>query len=211
MKKPSPLFVYEVLLVIAMFAAGFFLYDKLPAQIPSHWNTAGDVDDYMRKEIAVVLFPLITLGLAALFPTLEKIDPRKANYKLFEKPWISLQAVIVTFFAYIYFVTLYLTFNPEMGAESFITGGIGLMLVLLGLLMRKFKQNYFVGIRTPWTLDNEKVWNKTHRFGGWTFVAGGALMFLNAFISWQTVLVTIFAITLAVLPPVVYSYWLSRG
>lgn len=210
MKKPSPLFIFEILLVISMFAAGFFLYDKLPAQIPSHWNAAGEVDDYIRKEIAVILFPLITLGTAMLFPVLEKIDPRKDNYKLFEKPWIALQAVIVSFFAYIYFVTLYLTFNPEMGADSFVIGGIGLMLTLIGFLMRKFKQNYFVGIRTPWTLHSEKVWNKTHQLAGWTFVTGGLMMFINAFLSWHVIIVTILAVTIAIAPPVVYSYLLSR-
>lgn len=209
-KKISALFVYEILLVIAMFAVGFSLYDKLPAQIPSHWNASGDVDNYMRKELAILLFPSITLVMALLFPVLEKIDPRKKNYALFRKPWIALQAIIITFFAYIYFVSLYLTFNSGMSAGAFVTGGIGLMFILIGSCMSKIKQNYFVGIKTPWTLDNAEVWDKTHKFGGITFALAGLIIFLNAFLNWHTGAVTAFAVILAAVSPIVYSYLLPR-
>ena len=210
MKFSSPVFLLQILIVIGMFATGWLLFDQLPEQMPTHWNIAGEVDGYMPKGTAIILFPAITLGIAILFPILSMIDPRKEKYTLFRRPWLILQTVIVIFFAYLYFVSIYLAFNPAVSITPFIFVGIGVLFIVIGNYLGKVRQNYFVGIKTPWTLHSEEVWNKTHRLGSWAFLIAGILILVNGFIQWQLVPVMVAAIIIAAVVPIVYSYILYR-
>ena len=205
-----PIFLTQLSVVLLMIIVGIVLYDALPEQIPAHWNTAGEVDSYMDKMHAVLLFPGITLLMVVLFPLLSSIDPRKKNYKSFLRPWHIVQMAIVAFFAYLYFVILYLAFHPQASIEMFVFVGIGVLFIIIGNYLGKMRQNYFVGIKTPWTLNNEKVWNKTQRVGGWAFLIAGLIILINGFVQWQLVASMVFAIVLAVLLPIVYSYYAYR-
>jgi len=213
MNKPrffSGVFLVQLLIAVIMFLVGLFLYDKLPDLILSHWNINGEIDSYWPKLTQIIFIPAITLALALLFQFLPKIDPKKEKYVLFQKPWIVLQMSIVLFFAYLYFVTFYMAFYPLTPIIPFIFGGIGVLFVLLGNYLGKIRQNYFVGIKTPWTLDNEEVWNKTNRLGGWMFTICGLIVFAEAFIQWQHVWVFIVSVLLTALVPVIYSYVIFR-
>lgn len=205
-----PLFVFQLSVVAAMLVAGLILFDALPDQLPSHWNVAGEVDAYVDKGLGIYLFPGITLAVVLLFPILSKIDPRKNKYKAFSRPWHILQTAIVLFFAYMYFVTLYLTFHPEASITQFIFVGIGVLFIIIGNYLGKVRQNYFVGIKTPWTLDNEEVWNKTQRVGGWSFLLAGLIILINGFVQWQLVATMGVAIGIAAIFPIVYSYVLYK-
>jgi uncharacterized membrane protein len=206
----SGVFLVQLLIAVIMFVVGWYFYDKLPDLVPSHWNINGEIDAYLPKLTQIILFPCITLALAVLFQLISRIDPRKEKYVLFKKPWIVLQMSIVVFFAYLYFVTLYMAFYPLTPIIPFIFGGIGVLFVLLGNYLGKIKQNYFVGIKTPWTIDNEEVWNKTHRLGGWMFTVCGLIVFAEAFIQWQIVWVFIASVILTAIVPIVYSYLIFR-
>lgn len=210
MKKTSLPFALQLLIVAGMLVVGGVLYDKLPADVPSHWNAAGEIDGYMSRTIFVLLLPGITFAMTMLFPLLQKIDPLKKNYKKFEKAWDVFRTAIILFMAYLYFVTIYVAFNPGISIEPFVFVGIGLLFAAIGSCMDKIKKNYFVGLRTPWTLDSEKVWDKTHKLGKWTFIGGGALLLVNAFLGWQPIFVVIVAILLAAVVPFIYSYWVHK-
>ncbi len=193
-----------------MLGTGWFLFDKLPDQMPTHWNIEGQADAYMSKNSAILLFPGITLAIALLFPILSMIDPRKEKYVLFRRPWLILQTVFVLFFAYMYFVSLYIALNPNVPITPFILGGIGVLFIVIGNYLGKVRQNYFVGIKTPWTLHSEEVWNKTQRIGGWTFLFAGIVILINGFVKWQLAAVMIAVIAVAVVVPIIYSYILYR-
>lgn len=210
MKFSKPVFAIQLLIIAAMVIATWLLYDKLPNMMPSHWNFEGAVDSYMEKTTWVYLFPGITLAMALMFPILSSIDPRKEKYELFRRPWLILQMVFVGFFAYLYFVSLYMALNPEVAITPFVLGAVGVLFVIIGNYLGKVRQNYFVGIKTPWTLDNEEVWNKTQRVGGWAFLIAGLFIFAEAFIKWQIGWIILTAIIVTVLVPVVYSYILYR-
>lgn len=205
-----PVFIIELLAVIAMLVTAYILWDKLPEMMPSHWNIEGEVDSYMDKSTWIWIFPGITLLIALMFPFLSRIDPKKEKYPAFRRPWLILQMVFVGFFSYIYFVSLYLTLNPEVSITGFIFGGIGVMFIFIGNYLGKVRQNWFMGIRTPWTLDNEEVWNKTQRLAGWLFLLAGLVIFAEAFIQWQVVWVMGIMIGIAAIVPIVYSYFLHR-
>lgn len=205
-----PIFIAQICTVAAMLIIGLLLWDKLPDMMPSHWNINGEVDSYLPKGTWIFIFPGITLLLVLMFPFFSRIDPKKEKYELFRRPWLILQMVFVGFFAYLYFVTLYIALNPDVPVVGFVFGGIGVMFILIGNYLGKVRQNWFLGIRTPWTLDNEEVWNKTQRLGGWLFLIAGLAIFADAFIQWQLAWVMGITTGIAVVVPIVYSYFIHR-
>ncbi len=205
-----PIFITQICIVISMLVVALILWPRLPEMMPSHWNVNGEIDSYMNKTTWVWLFPGITFLLALMFPFLSRIDPKKEKYTLFRRPWLILQMVFVVFFAYMYFISLYISLHPEVLITPFIIGGLGVMFTLIGNYLGKVRQNWFIGIRTPWTLDNEEVWNKTQRLGGLLFTISGLIIFAEAFIGWLLPWVVGISIAIAAIVPIVYSYFLYR-
>ena len=112
------------------------------------------------------------LGMIVLFWFLPKLDPKKENYEKFGKAWEVFQFAIIGFTAYIHIISLIMAMHPEYSMSPFMFGGLGVFFIILGNFMGKIRRNYFVGIKTPWTIDNEEVWNKTTRLSGWLWVLG---------------------------------------
>jgi uncharacterized membrane protein len=174
---------FQAAVLVVMTVAGAVLYPSLPARIPQHWNAAGQIDAWATKSLlSVFLFPLIVLGLVGLAWLLPRIDPLKASYKRFAGSYYLVMDVIVGFMAFIYAVMLYAAFNPAVQTSVLIPAAVGLLLAVLGNQLGKVKRNFFVGIRTPWTLASERVWTETHRIGGRVFVGCGIALALSAFL-----------------------------
>lgn len=199
----------QTVIVLSMLLLGYVSYPYLPEQVPSHWNFAGEPDAWMSKTKAVWFYPGMAIGILLLFSVISKMDPRRDKYRLFQKTWEILQTVILSFFAYLYFVTLYVTiYAPEVNMGQFVVGGIGLMFLLIGNYLGKIKQNYFIGIKTPWALHDEENWDKTQRMGGWCFFISGITLLLAGVFNIFMVQVMIASIVLAAIFPFIYSYYL---
>ena len=142
-----------------------------------------------------------------MFLVLPKIDPKKDRYTQFMKPYKILQNLIIAFLVIIYFVTGFYALGYEMNVSILIPVMIGGLFVIIGNYMSKLKSNWFVGIRTPWTLSSENVWNKTHRLGARVFIVGGIILGITAYVP-NPVNIYLFVINLIfiVFTPVVYSY-----
>jgi uncharacterized membrane protein len=202
-----------VLIMIAVATvAGLLLWNRLPDQIASHWNIHDQVDGYMSKFWGVFLLPLISLGVFALFRLVPSIDPLKANIAQFRETLNLFILLIVGFLLYLYGLTL----AWSLGYTNFKMSGallpaIGLLFIFIGFLLRQAKRNFFIGIRTPWTLSSDTVWNETHRIGAVLFMVSGVLAFLGGFFGGMTafrmMFVPIIGSTLFLL---VYSYVLYR-
>ncbi|MVM37365.1 DUF1648 domain-containing protein [Spirosoma sp. HMF3257] len=184
-----------------------FIWNQLPAEIAIHFDLEGNPNDWQRKETAALLFVSLSVILYLTLRFLPKIDPRgqlqSANYQ-------KLRFAVTLLFAAIMGWLFYMAAHRAEGKLS-----VGMLLALIGLLLAGMgnyittvKPNWFVGIRTPWTLENEVVWRKTHRLGGRLMVAGGLLSALLALIVPLTYKVGVFmtVTALTVLIPVVYSY-----
>lgn len=171
--------------VLAFVSPIMFLaaYSYLPESVPIHWNAQGQVDNYGSKAMAAFIF-FLPLLLALMFQFLPKIDPKKQNYVKFQKYYDIFAIFFIAFFVVVNGVMLTETLKPgTLSIGLVISIGVSLMLIVLGNMMGKIKHNYFMGIKTPWTLADPDVWNKTHRVGGIMWVVIGILALITSFIS----------------------------
>lgn len=171
--------------VLAFISPVMFLaaYSYLPESVPIHWNAQGQVDNYGSKAMAAFIF-FLPLLLALMFQFLPKIDPKKQNYVKFQKYYDIFAIFFIAFFVVVNGVMLTEILKPgTLSIGLVISIGVSLMLIVLGNMMGKIKHNYFMGIKTPWTLADPDVWNKTHRIGGIMWVVIGILALITSFIS----------------------------
>lgn len=204
--------VVLVLIVLALLA-GALLWNRLPEQMASHWNANDQVDGTMPRFWGVALMPLVTLGMFALFLILPAIDPLKANIAKFRGSFNLFIVLIVLFMLYIHALTLawslgYQNFRMSAAMLPF----MGILFIFIGTMLRQAKRNFFIGIRTPWTLSSDSVWDKTHQLGSVLFMISGAFAFIGAFIGGVTAFLLIFIPLIgSTLFLVVYSYLLYRS
>lgn len=201
---------YNWIVIALMFGLGVWLYPILPALIPTHWGVSGQVDGYMRKEIGVWLLPLIVLAMNLMFGWMPRLDPKKDKYKLFAREWKIIQGVLVTFFGYIFAVSLYIALNQGTEMLPFMFVGLGSLFIVMGNYLSKIRQNYFIGVKLPWTLADEDNWNKTHRYASWTFVVAGIVTLAEAKLQWYAPGIVFAGIMLAAFLPMIYSYLLFK-
>ncbi|MCJ7826280.1 SdpI family protein, partial [Patescibacteria group bacterium] len=197
-------------IIVLMFIVGLVLFPMLPDTIPIHWNVFGQVDNYMPKNPAVWFIPILTLLMFVSFQIFPHFDPKKDKYKLFKQEWKIMQAGLVGFMAYLQFTILYITLHPSVPMMPMMFIGLGALFILMGNYMSKIRQNYFIGMKLPWTLANEDNWNKTHRFASWCFVGAGILTLAEAYFIWFAPVVIFGSIFLALALPIIYSFLLFK-
>lgn len=205
-----------MIVVLTMIAiatlAGLLLWNQLPDQIASHWNIQDQVDGYLPKFWGVFMLPLIALGIFVLFLVVPAIDPLKVNIAQFREVFNLFIVLIVGFMLYLYGLTL----AWSLGYDTFkmsnaLLPAIGLLFIFIGFMMRQAKRNFFIGIRTPWTLSSDTVWNETHRIGAVLFIISGILAFIGGFFGGMAAFWLMFAPMIgSTLFLLIYSYVLYR-
>jgi uncharacterized membrane protein len=200
-------------LVVAVLAAGISIwaYPHLPETIVTHWNLRGVPDGYSSRFWALALMPLVMLGMTGLLTVLPKIDPRRENYaKFIDSYWLIANAILV-FMGVAHVLVLANGMGYLVQVDRLLPLGVGLLFAFLGNYLTRIEPNWFIGIRTPWTLSSDAVWRKTHRTGGWLFVIGGIVIATGAFAP-RGALLPLFVATLIVVVgiPVVQSYVLWK-
>jgi len=211
MSTRTTIFVTIFLIALATIFS-VFVFDRLPEQMASHWNAANQVDGYLSRFWGAFLMPVVSIGILAMFLVIPAIDPLKANIAQFREYFNAFITLVVLFMVYMHILTMlwnlgYDQFN--MGAAML--PALGLIFVFAGLMMRKAKRNFFIGIRTPWTLSSDSVWEKTHQLGAKLFIASGILALLGAFFpdyAFWVVLIPVLGVTLFL---ILYSYVLYQN
>lgn len=204
-KNLKTLIVTSILIVLPVLA-GIILWDRLPEQMPTHWNAAGDIDGWTNKPFTVFGLPLILLAGQWLCVLGTLADPKKENHPtkiLHLVLWIIpvLSLVLGT-------ITYATALGKTVRVEVIMPILIGLILAIIGNYMPKCKQNYTIGIKIPWTLNSEENWNRTHRFAGWLWTFSGIVVMLTGFFGGFWIFLII--VLLMVLAPILYSYLLFR-
>src|SRR5213079_550684 len=200
-------------LVIAVVAVALSLwaYPRLPPSVVTHWSLNGTPDGYSSRLWALAIIPVMLVIMTVIFNVLPKIDPRHENYvKFLSSYWLIANAVIVFLLvAHGLIIAAGLGFSIQI--DRLMPLGIGLLFVFLGNFLTRVEPNWFVGIRTPWTLSSDTVWRRTHRTGGWVFVVGGFVLAASVFLPQGAFLpLLIAAILIVAVIPVVQSYILWK-
>ena len=195
-------------LIGLMIAFALAVYGRLPEQVPTHFGLSGEPDGWTPRLPGAFLMPLLAAGVYLLLIVLRRIDPRGANYSRFEETWWVFLNVIALLMTALHVLSLGFAIGWPIDMARAVTVTVGLLFVGLGNYMPRLRSNWWMGIRTPWTLESEEVWRDTHRVGGWAFVAAGLLVVLAGLLlepglrAWASGI----AFGTAIVIPLVYSY-----
>ena len=166
-------FLGAAIVILACLAGILIAYPKLPAMVPVHWNAHGEVDSWGPKWSLFLWGPGMMLGFVLLFAALPWLSPRKFDVNTFRPTYLYIMIVFVAVLAYINVMTLVAALGVMTDIGRAVVGGVCLLIALLGNVLGKVRRNFYIGIRTPWTIADERVWNKTHRLAARTsFVCG---------------------------------------
>lgn len=200
-----------LLLIVLPLIVGFAVYDQLPEELPTHWNARGEVDGTMPKMVALLVFPAIMLFSNAIFWALPYIDQKK-SLENSQKPLQVIQISSTLLVSVLSICTILIGLGYELDIATIVPIGVLLLFLVLGNFMGKIRPNAFMGIRTPWTMQNEEIWHKTHRLSGWVWVGMSLGLIGLRFLLSSEVFIFLFIAGIAtmVLIPVIYSFLLSR-
>ena len=181
---------------------GVILWDKLPQNMPIHWNASGEVDGWCNKVFAVFGMPLCMMAIHWLCVVVTLSDPKKQNHsqKMMALVFWLVPALTIVVFTMTYAVAM----GKSLQIDAVVSVFSGLLFVVIGNYMPKCKQNYTIGIKLPWTLHSEENWNRTHRFAGRIWVISGLAIILMGFFGLLWIMLGITLIMALV--PIVYSY-----
>lgn len=211
--KEHKLFLLSSLLCLFPIIIGLFIYDSLPMQIPIHWNINGEIDNYSSKFFAIIILPFCIFIFDFIMKLFIINDPKK---KVYPKPLMFVISLILPIINIIIFIIQLLQTkdNQSFSVNKVMFIFIGILFIIIGIYLPKVEQNYTIGVKIPWTLNDEKNWSKTHKVCGYTFIISGILFVIDAlFISSATLstFIIIFNIGIIIIIPTAYSFFIYKN
>jgi uncharacterized membrane protein len=197
-------FLVGALLIAGALVATFIAYPYLPNLVPTHWNLRGQPDGYSARWTLFVFTPGIMAALMGLFALLPWLSPRHFEVDTFTSTYLYIMLVSLGMFVYMHGFTLWAALHGALNVRHGIVGAVCLLVAMLGNVMGKVRRNFYIGVRTPGTIANERVWNATHRFAAKTFVLAGLAGLVLTF-AVGGIWVPFGVLLAGVLVPVVYS------
>ncbi len=196
----------NIALIVVSLLIGIFLYPALPAEIASHWNAAGVADGMLPKFWGVFLLPMlmiVVLGLSQLLPLL---DPMRANVESFRRSYQNFFFWIGVFLFYIFLLTVAWALGWRFNFTLALIPALAALFFVIGSLLAHSKRNWFIGIRTPWTMQSEEVWDKTNQLGGLLFKICAGLMLLGLVLPQYLIYFILLPVGATVVATIAYSY-----
>jgi uncharacterized membrane protein len=207
MKNMTKWEIAAISVIVASFVIGLASYQMMPEMMASHWGLEGNVNGYMPRFWGVFLVPAISAGLLGIFLAVPRIDPLKENVSKFIGYFEKFVVLILLFLFYVQALTLIWNLGYAFDIGQALAPAFAVLFYFIGVLTENSKRNWFVGIRTPWTLSSDIVWEKTNRMGGKLFKAmGDASLIGIAFPGlWISLLIALIVAVVAF--SYVYSYF----
>ena len=199
---------YPIVLALIGVATSLAVFDRLPAHVAAHWDLVGNPNGWVSRPVAAFLTPVVLLGVWALLRAAPLIDPRRENYNKFTSAYdITVAATLLLLFV-MHLIVLALGLGYHVAIARLGPAMLGALFLIIGNVMPLARSNFMFGLRTPWTLSNDRVWTRTHRLAGYTMSGAGLLIIAAAVVLRPDVIndVVIAAIVTAIAGPVVYSY-----
>jgi len=166
-------YVTGVLLIAATIVATAIVYSRLPNMVPVHWDFKGQANGYSPKWELFLMLPGIMAGIMVLFRFMPWLSPQRWEVDSFRSTYLYIMLVVLGMMTCLQIVTLWAGLGTQINAGRIVLGLVSLLFALLGNVLGKVRRNFYIGVRTPWTLANERVWNATHRLAAQTFVLSG--------------------------------------
>jgi uncharacterized membrane protein len=187
--------------------ASLVMWSRLTPEIVTHWNIRGEPDDWPSRTFVALFLPAMILALTGVLHILPRIDPRGANYGRFQDVYWKVGNGVIALMLVLHVAMLANGAGAEVGVMRVMAGSIGALLILLGNSLARVQPNWFMGIRTPWTLDSPDVWRRTHTLGAWLFGGAGGLTVAAVLIPGSAALTVAFiAVIAAGLASVIASF-----
>ena len=207
-KINKKLVLFTSILILLPSLVGCVFCNQLPEEIPTHFNLLGQADGYNHKMSAIFGLPTLMLLMHWLLLFLMIKDPKSSNISS------KIQLLIYWIIPFVSCLSMISIFGESLG-YSMMSGLLaqifmGVVMIVIGNYLPKTHRNYIIGIRLPWTLENDENWRKTHRLAGKIWVLGGLLLFLNSFVQLYVYWVFFLTLFFVVIIPSVYSYQLSK-
>ncbi|MCI0503364.1 SdpI family protein [Candidatus Micrarchaeota archaeon] len=199
--------IASISLIIISFALGLYAYPMLPESVASHWGLEGEVNGYLPAFWGAFLIPLLSAGLFTLFLVIPIIDPLRANIEGFRADYHRFILVMALFLSLVHIQMLLWNLGTQISFNLTMPILMGGLFLLLGDMLGRVKRNWFIGIRTPWTMSNDIVWEKTHKFGGKAFKAAGILAVVSVILPAYAFIIVIGLVIVAALGASAYSYF----
>lgn len=201
-RKNSKISIIASLVILIIFNVLF--YNKMPDQLPTHWNFQGQADDYSSKFQAMVMIQgfLVLMNLFLCFMLDNDPKNERQNNFLMTLTKLSMPIMMIV----IYVITILAGLGREVNTSVIISLLMGVLFIAIGNYMPKVKRNYTVGIKLPWTLNSDENWRRTHRLGGLCFILMGLCFFATPFVKSELIIFIPIAIVLIL--PMIYSYYL---
>jgi uncharacterized membrane protein len=202
-------YAVTVVLIVLAFGASALLYPSLPQTVPIHWNIHGEVDGYGDKSLGLFLMPMVMVLLTGIFLVLPRVSPRQFEVDGFRSTWLFVMVTVVGLVGYLHAMMLWTLSRGPIDMLRAFMAGLFLFFALCGNVLGRVKRNFWMGVRTPWTLASERVWTDTHRMTARLFVASGVLgvaASLAGMPGWMSIVL----ILIVSMIPVVYSLVLYK-
>ncbi len=197
-------------LIVGAAGVSAWLYPSLPQQIPTHWNIKGEIDGYGNKSWALFLLPGVAVLIPLLFYFLPALSPKHFEVDSFRSTYLYIMVLVTAMFVYFHGLTLYAVWKNSQHVGEFdltrpIFAGMFLFFALLGNVMGKIRKNFYIGVRVPWTLASDRVWNDTHRLAAWVMVTSGLVGFVLT-ISGLSLILALVVCLGSMMIPIFYSF-----
>ena len=191
-----------------------WVYPRLPAEVVTHWGLDGQPNGWSSRLVACLVTPGIGMLLAALFAVIPRIDPRRESWAAHGQTYQLVVNGALILVAGMQVLVLGQALGWGVPIPRMMVAAVGGLFVLLGYLMPSMRPNWFMGIRTPWTLSSDTVWRKTHLVGRTCFMLAGLLLISTSLFSSRVAVgLILVAVGAAAFTPVVYSWvaWKAEG
>lgn len=200
-----------LLIIIATIALSYWAYPQLPATVASHWDFQGQVNGWMSKNFHSIFFPVLLIVMYISFLIMPYIDPKKERYAEFANVYRLLRDAILFVLFGVFTVATFYNLNYSLNVGAIVAILLGALMIVMGNYLGKIKRNWFMGIRTPWSLSSENVWNKTHRLGGRLFMLWGIGIAIAPWVDFRIAMAILFiGLAAIVIGVTLYSFILYR-
>jgi len=197
-------------IILISFVIAIYLWPKMPERMASHWDSQARVNGTISRFWGLFLMPIVSVAMLLLFLALPYLDPLRKNIQKFMKYFDMFILAIIAFMFYLYVLTILWNLNYRFNMIYMILPAFAVLFYIAGVLVQNAKRNWFIGIRTPWTLSSDLVWQKTHRLGAVLFKIVAIFSLLALFFPTKAFWIFFITIIIAAIVPILYSYFEYR-